>query len=197
MESEHNPRKRINQYRCQECKSIITTVDIDKGVTPFMLYCRATTGCKGMMESAFYRPLNTNATPEFEWYKPSMKYAKRKGMADHVDQGGLAIRPITAETLESLDCHICNGTGLATENAGEHEPCWVCQSQPNMQARRALDKSMNECARLRNILKAVPGQIRELGQFPPNDARAVDSIPKLANVMENLINQDLKGGGDG
>lgn len=88
-------RPRINVYTCRTCERSIVTVDRDEGVTPFLLGCRVGGRCAGTMQSACYRADQT-LTPTYEWFKPSLKNARRKGpaMLDHVKQGGLDIRPI-------------------------------------------------------------------------------------------------------
>ena len=37
-----NGDSKINVYVCQKCGGLTVTVDVDEGVTPFMLGCRAT-----------------------------------------------------------------------------------------------------------------------------------------------------------
>ncbi len=91
---------RENVYVCRECGGHTVTIDIDEGVTPFLLGCRASGregDCKGKAESAFYpkgpRPAHIPA-PSWEWYKPAPdEYKWLSGpIKDHVDQGGLLIR---------------------------------------------------------------------------------------------------------
>lgn len=49
------PSSRINVYTCDECNKSIATVDIDEGVTPFMIGCKThTPGCRGTMKSHMY-----------------------------------------------------------------------------------------------------------------------------------------------
>ena len=86
---------KCNSYRCDTCKKIIVTVDRDDGVTPFMLGCRATKNCGGMMQSAMYTDWRRN--PTFEWRKATPEeYAKASpGMKEHFDMGGLDIHRIT------------------------------------------------------------------------------------------------------
>jgi len=86
----------VNQYTCSECKQTITTIDRHEGTTPFMLPCKATPGCRGLMVSAMYAVDQTLA-PTHEWYKPG-KLPKNPGMREHVAQGGLLIRPIKETT---------------------------------------------------------------------------------------------------
>lgn len=88
--------ERLNRYTCQNCGLSIITVDRDHGVTPFMLLCRATEGCRGHMYSSFYK--GVQGTPTFEWRKPTpAEYAAYpEAMREHVDQGGLDIHPIEA-----------------------------------------------------------------------------------------------------
>lgn len=87
-----------NSYTCDTCRKSIITIDRDDGTTPFMLGCRATAGCKGMMQSAFYTgPLiNAGAQATFEWRKATYKEYVRasREMKQHFDMGGLDIHPI-------------------------------------------------------------------------------------------------------
>lgn len=87
---------RINQYTCTSCSGVITTIDRDHGVTPFMLACRATEGCHGTMHSHLYR-VAPGLTPDHEWYKPTSLKGLTAGMRDHVEMGGLLIRKIESD----------------------------------------------------------------------------------------------------
>jgi hypothetical protein len=86
--------ERLNRYTCRDCRQSIITVDRDEGVTPFMLLCRATEGCRGFSYSSMYR--GVTGTPTYEWRKPTpAEYlAYPPAMREHVDQGGLDIHPI-------------------------------------------------------------------------------------------------------
>jgi hypothetical protein len=99
-----------NIYQCQTCLGLICTVDRDKGVTPFMIDCKSTPGCKGPMQSSFYMT-HPMLVPTFEWFRPSGEelaatcasltgpYAEQRTAAyvDHVNRGGLILRPIMRE----------------------------------------------------------------------------------------------------
>ena len=88
-------KPKVNVYRCPECRGEMVTVDVDEGVTSFMLRCRTTEGCRGMAESSFYRlPPGHHAPPAWEWYRPTPDEAKAAGpaMAEHARKGGLFIR---------------------------------------------------------------------------------------------------------
>lgn len=91
-------RGKLNRYTCQKCGDGIVTVDVDKGTTPFMLGCRATAGCEGMMQSACYRVAESEGPPAFAWRKPTR--AEYKGasaaMKQHFDMGGLDIYPLAS-----------------------------------------------------------------------------------------------------
>ena len=86
-----------NSYQCTTCGGIVFTADQDEGTTPFMLACRATDGCAGMMESAFYRlPAQAaKVRPHYIWRKPTPEeYAiAEPGMKSHFDSGGLDLHP--------------------------------------------------------------------------------------------------------
>ena len=86
---------RLNRYTCSKCAGAIVTIDRDEGVTPFMLQCRATQGCRGSMYSSFYR--GVDGAPTYEWRKATpAEYAKASpGMREHFDNGGLDIHALT------------------------------------------------------------------------------------------------------
>lgn len=92
---------RENVYICPK-QHLTVTVDVAAGVTPFYLGCKAL-GCQEMAQSSFYpkqpRPAHIPA-PAWEWYKPTLKQAKRKesrypGTIQHVQSGGLLLRERT------------------------------------------------------------------------------------------------------
>lgn len=103
---------RINVYVC-EYNCLTVTVDVDEGVTPFMIKCRrrstkerplnpALTGadgeCKGTARSSFYpkgpKPRHIG-DPTHEWYKPDSLHGLSAAEIQHVRQGGLLLRPRT------------------------------------------------------------------------------------------------------
>lgn len=91
---------RENVYTCPKCEGFTVTVDIDEGVTPMFLNCRASGeegDCDGMAVSAMYpkgpRPARI-PEPAWEWFKPDGDEYENlsPAMKDHVDRGGLDIR---------------------------------------------------------------------------------------------------------
>jgi hypothetical protein len=84
---------KINAYDCQACGKPTVTIDVDDGVTPFMIGCRVTGGCRGFAQSRFYQNV-AGLTPTYEWYKPAAKKVSRlsRDMQDHVANGGLLIQ---------------------------------------------------------------------------------------------------------
>lgn len=103
---------RINAYGCQYgCNTV--TVDVDKGVTPFMIKCKAKsrpdrplrpelTGadgeCIGAAQSCFYpkTPLPAHLpAPTHEWYRPTNLDGLNDGELEHVKRGGLLLRERT------------------------------------------------------------------------------------------------------
>jgi len=89
--------QRKNIYVCRKCRGHIVTVDFDQGVTPFAIGCRATHGCKGMMESSMYRVFDQSIGASHEWYRPTAPELATMPLAvqKHVDQGGLILRRLT------------------------------------------------------------------------------------------------------
>ena len=86
-----------NIYTCRKCFGHIVTVDVDEGVTPFMVKCRATAGCDGTMQSSMYRVFDQSMRPDYEWYKPPVLQVLSPGERQHVAQGGLLLRKATKE----------------------------------------------------------------------------------------------------
>lgn len=91
----------INAWVCDRCAAPTVSVDIEDGVTPMFLACRATPGCKGRAISRGYPkgepPAEIIDALAWEWYRPTPKQARRMGadMAEHVAKGGLDLRPLT------------------------------------------------------------------------------------------------------
>lgn len=82
-----------NVYTCEACHGEMVTVDVDAGVTPFMLGCQATPGCSGMAQSAMYRvPPERVAEATHEWYTPATLDGLDAATLDHVQKGGLLLR---------------------------------------------------------------------------------------------------------
>ncbi|UPJ43913.1 hypothetical protein IVB40_07540 [Bradyrhizobium sp. 40] len=81
-----------NIYVCEKCKGHIVTVDLERGVTPFMVDCRATHGCKGMMKSSMYRVFDQEIRADHEWYRPTAIQTLSPWERDHVSRGGLLLR---------------------------------------------------------------------------------------------------------
>lgn len=93
-------RNAVNQYGCDTCGRSITTIDRVYGTTPFFLKCRATPDCPGKMYSQVYQ-VDQTLFPTWEWYKPERGEYKKLSppMQDHVDMGGLLLRPIAGMTI--------------------------------------------------------------------------------------------------
>jgi hypothetical protein len=89
---------RINVYRCRG-GHLTVTVDVDEGVTPFMMGCKHP-GCDSDAVSSF-DPRGPKPShipePEWEWFKPSPAELKKMdlGMREHCQRGGLDLRKRT------------------------------------------------------------------------------------------------------
>lgn len=97
-------RGRKNIYHCPACGGETVTIDVDEGITPMFLACRAAGDvgqCKGRAVSAMYQ-VDPDIKPAWEWFRPSLKNARRKGpdVLDHVQHGGLLLRPMAAYDAE-------------------------------------------------------------------------------------------------
>lgn len=84
---------RINTYVCDTCKHLTKTIDVDKGVTPFMHDC---VKCGDTAKSTFYNNIEPRLKPVQEWYRPTLeeclKLRKNEPLLEHVFQGGLLNR---------------------------------------------------------------------------------------------------------
>jgi hypothetical protein len=94
---EGNVGKR-NAYACPVCGGLTVTIDVDPGVTPSNLACRAYGDvdlCIGVARSMWYR---VNGLPigeaQWEWYRPTEREARRLDayQRSHVGMGGLLLR---------------------------------------------------------------------------------------------------------
>jgi len=97
-----------NVYTCQKCGGHTVTIDVDEGVTPFMIGCRADRiiekRCEGMAYSNFYPekpwPAHIPREAKWEWYKPTDAELRKNykdddmyaQMKEYVDKGGLDMR---------------------------------------------------------------------------------------------------------
>ncbi len=81
---------RKNAYECGQCGSYIVTVDLEPGVTPFMVSCGT---CGAGATSKFYR-VHASLTPTHEWYRPEAFDGLSRWAIDHVEKGGLLLRQI-------------------------------------------------------------------------------------------------------
>lgn len=88
---------RKNLYTCDTCRGETVTVDTDKGVTPFMISCRATPGCAGGMTSSFYQ-VDQSREATYEWYRPETVDGMDPQTVEHIMQGGLLLRPLPGTT---------------------------------------------------------------------------------------------------
>ncbi|MDO8976752.1 hypothetical protein [Reyranella sp.] len=89
-----SPDGRKNIYTCRTCRGHIVTRDVEEGVTPFMIGCKATPDCKGMMNSSMYRVFDGTMAASHEWYRPEVAQVMEPGVRRHVEKGGLVLRKI-------------------------------------------------------------------------------------------------------
>jgi ssDNA-binding Zn-finger/Zn-ribbon topoisomerase 1 len=101
----------LNGWHCPECGRVTLVVQVHHGVTPMFLACRYP-DCEGTGSSLMYPwermgtfrrdgddrlPARVAEQVEWEWYRPTGAALERmnREMRQHVQQGGLDIRPIT------------------------------------------------------------------------------------------------------
>lgn len=83
---------KVNIYTCEECSEHIVTRDLAVGVTPFLVACRCTPQCKGMMKSSMYRVFDQTMREGFQWYRPEPHEELAEHELNHVSRGGLLLR---------------------------------------------------------------------------------------------------------
>lgn len=83
---------RINQYTCQTCGGVITTIDTDEGTSAFTVPCEVES-CEGRMYSSMYR-VSQDLRPSHEWYKGKIKKNMHPAMKSHIEMGGLLFRKL-------------------------------------------------------------------------------------------------------
>lgn len=88
-----------NIYVCERCSGHIVTVDLEDGVTPFLIRCEATYACEGMMKSSFYRVQDQTIRASHEWYRPTIVMHIDQWEREHVAKGGLLLRKIGQQPM--------------------------------------------------------------------------------------------------
>lgn len=98
----------VNQYKCQDCDYVITTVNAHDGTTPMFLGCRSPEECGGLMASGMYR-VPRDAEPDYVWYKPDADEEAKLDAASlgHVKQGGLLLRVMSEEENAQFGLRRC------------------------------------------------------------------------------------------
>jgi hypothetical protein len=94
------PQGAINAYKCNTCLKCVLTVDMDRGVTPMFMGCKATEGCNGTSNSAGYPktspPLESLDRPKYEWYRPEANalglFHEDQQVDEYIRRGGLLLR---------------------------------------------------------------------------------------------------------
>ena len=83
-----------NRYTCELCESILVSVDIDDGTTPFMIECW-NCDVADMTSEMYMCPQDLIVT--HEWYAPDRKERRKLSPSEknHVEKGGLLMRPLT------------------------------------------------------------------------------------------------------
>lgn len=104
-------RNKINAYVCHDLHATVTE-DIEEGVTPMFILCPKCNalGAQNKATSMMYQ-VNQMLFPTHEWYKPTADDWKElaaeiyppavQAMRDHVEKGGLLLRPI-AKTINTI-----------------------------------------------------------------------------------------------
>lgn len=91
-----NKENKINVYQCQECGGKIVTKELDAGVTPFSMSCRALDGCPGLMTSSF-KMCPQDLAHGWVWFKPLSVHGLDQWTREHVEKGGLVLERVPAD----------------------------------------------------------------------------------------------------
>lgn len=116
-----NPARK-NIYICDTCGHHIVTKDLVEGTTPFMISCQRADKCLGKMASSFYRVFDPEdkMAHSHEWYKPHILLANMTpAVIDHVQRGGLLLRPVGGGTQLGAYTHRHKKRGTIYRIVGE------------------------------------------------------------------------------
>lgn len=99
---------RVNGWTCPRCHETTYCVELDAGVTPMFLACRAEgvepaeAKCHGTAQSIMYPPPpipeHVLLAVEWEWYRPledELREMVDQAAVAHVQRGGLLLRKLT------------------------------------------------------------------------------------------------------
>lgn len=88
--------KSINCYTCEHCQHITKTINVDKGVIPYMFRCP---NCKGYAYSSYFENIAPFLDPTIEWYRPTIEDTIQLNALDleHILNGGLMFRNVRKE----------------------------------------------------------------------------------------------------
>jgi len=96
---------RVNCYVCEKCGNVTKTIDVDAGVTPYLILCESC-GSDGSVphgswaKSSFYKDIAPDLKPTLEWYRPSLNEVlnmRSEQQLEHVLRGGLISRVINKQ----------------------------------------------------------------------------------------------------
>lgn len=94
-------KNKINVYTCTSCKHPIVTINLDEGVTPFMIGCPRKECALGKFtdaRSSFYN-VDQRIIPVYGWYR---KKEADPGGLDHHNNGGLFLRKLTKDEFLTI-----------------------------------------------------------------------------------------------
>jgi hypothetical protein len=201
---------KLNIYTCGGCHGHIVTKDVDAGTTPFMTGCRATDGCKGMMQSSMYRVFDQNMRPDFEWYRPDPREVS--GLPDsyarHVAMGGLLLRkhsPVPSSGLLPMtltDREKGVGSSQESTTAGSVQPASAAaaytpgpwhvegvyvfprgyQSNPVAAACRFLGQSAGQISANARLIAAAPELLAVAKILAETDDETPDVVLRMASA---------------
>lgn len=98
-----------NIYTCEQCGLVIWTVDMIKGITPFVTACRREElrgdACGGSMQSGMYRVAMITLLPDYVWYRPSLAELSTLSPAtmEHVNRGGLILARVQPRPVPPVE----------------------------------------------------------------------------------------------
>jgi hypothetical protein len=136
-----------NIYMCPTCGRGVVTVDVDDGTTPFAIPCDAPS-CGGTATSFFYRApqeMLDGVQPAFEWYRPSAVElaGKSAGTKDHVERGGLLMRPL-AKRLSAKEVQERRTAAVLTRTSSRGSGGHAKENLPGLPGGPALEKKSTD-----------------------------------------------------
>lgn len=89
---------KVNRYVCEQCRAVHGTINLNTGVTPFLIGCKS--DCGGMAQSSMYRLPAGETSCGWAWYRPIPDEFRRITVdeQEHILAGGLILGDLAEVT---------------------------------------------------------------------------------------------------